>query len=206
LWVDSVKDAADRLVKKLVEAMTEANCLRLAIAKEARPDPLPPWLKIAYTYLGEKEIRGKGHNPKIVGFWGTIRLPGIRDDETPWCAAFQGAIHEQAGYASTRKGNAQSYKTWGVPCRPCVGATVVFWRGSPKSWRGHVGTLVGVREDGYWLILGGNQGNAVSISAYPPPGHKKSRVLGTRWPKGYPLPTNYELPIGYAHLTDGNEA
>lgn len=168
---------------------------------------LPPWLTRANSYLGEKEIRGKGHNPKIVGFWKSVCIPWVRDDETPWCAAFVGAVLELMGFVSTRKGNARSYMNWGIPIdKPCVGAIVVFWRGSRKGWKGHVGIVVGKDKKGRLLVLGGNQGNSVSIKAYPSLGQPGSRVLGYRVPKGYQLPLDYELPVGSAHLTNNNEA
>lgn len=203
------------LIKQLSEcevtaksAQQEIKRLRALVAGQDGKfvdEAIPPWLVKARGYLGEKEIRGPKHNPKVVKFWQTIRLPGIRDDETPWCAAFVGAVLELAGFVSTRKGNARSYNNWGVPLdRPCVGAIVVFWRGSRSGWKGHVGILVGKSANGNWLILGGNQGNAVSIKEYYPLGHRKSRVLGLRYPKGV-HPTNYVLPTGSAHLTDGNE-
>lgn len=193
----------------ITSAQEEIKRLRALVAGqkgEFVEESKPPWLIKAIGYLGEKEIRGPKHNPKIVTFWQKIRLPGIKDDETPWCAAFVGACLELAGFVSTRKGNARSYKNWGRKLsKPCVGAIVVFWRGSRSGWKGHVGYLVGIDGKGRWLILGGNQGNAVSIRAYAAPGQPGSRVLDIRWPKGHMLPTNYVLPVGSAHLTDGNE-
>lgn len=194
-------------------ALDEIKGLRLKVMRLAAvdgkqiPEPLPPWVLRAYSYLGEKEIKGQGHNPKIVGLWGHIKLPGIRNDEVPWCAALQGAIHELEGFVSTRKGNARSYMNWGVPLdQPCVGATVIFWRGKKKGWKGHVGTIVGIDKQGRWLVIGGNQNDAVTIQAYHAAGHPKSRVLGLRWPTGYAMPTNYELPLGTARSSNGNEA
>ena len=44
---------------------------------------------------------------------------------------------------------------------------MVYWRESISSWKGHVGIFLGFSKDGTRVYtLGGNQGNAVSISAY----------------------------------------
>lgn len=51
----------------------------------------PKWLVEARRYIGEREIKGPKHNPKILQMWKDIKRGGIKDDETPWCAAFVGA-------------------------------------------------------------------------------------------------------------------
>jgi peptidoglycan hydrolase-like protein with peptidoglycan-binding domain len=59
---------------------------------------------------------------------------------------------------------------------PEPGDVVVYWRESINSWKGHVGIFMGFSKDGSLVYtLGGNQGNAVSISAY-----KADEVLGFR--------------------------
>ena len=44
---------------------------------------------------------------------------------------------------------------------------------------GHVGFVVGTDERGRLMVLGGNQGDAVTIAPFD-----KSRVLGYRYPQG----------------------
>ena len=46
---------------------------------------------------------------------------------------------------------------------------------------GHVGFAVGKDTAGRLLVLGGNQGNAVSIAAFD-----VARAIGYRWPAGVP--------------------
>jgi uncharacterized protein (TIGR02594 family) len=65
---------------------------------------------------------------------------------------------------------------------PVYGCVVVLWRGSREGVLGHVGFFVGMQDQNL-LLLGGNQGNEVSIRPYP-----KQRVLGLRWLLGFPLP------------------
>lgn len=54
------------------------------------------------------------------------------------------------------------------------GDVVVFWRGSKDSWKGHV-AFYSHHDANNVYVLGGNQGNAVSIQAYP-----RSRLLDVR--------------------------
>lgn len=150
----------------------------------------PPWLEIARTYEGLKEIPGRRHNPAIVRMWELIKAP-FRDDETPWCAAFVGACLEEAGYQSTRSAAARSYETYRHALEiPCVGAIAVFWRGSPKSWSGHVGFVEGQDAAGNLMIRGGNQGNASNVRPF-----SRRRLLTCRWPGIAPHPQRFNLPV-----------
>lgn len=63
------------------------------------------------------------------------------------------------------------------PVRGCV---VVFER----KGGGHVGLVEGRDQFGRLLVIGGNQGDAVSLAAF-----ETARVLGYRWPVGVPLPS-----------------
>lgn len=143
------------------------------------PAKEPRWLALARQYLGEHEITGSKHNPLILRWWAAIRAP-YTDDETPWCAAFVGGVLEACGIRSSRSAAARSYLHWGQAVPPTPGCIVVFERG-PRN--GHVGFLVGFDERGRLLVLGGNQGNAVTIAPYP-----RERVLGYRWPPGEAVP------------------
>jgi uncharacterized protein (TIGR02594 family) len=74
--------------------------------------------------------------------------------------------------------NPEVAKSWlgvGRPVdQPHLGDVVVLWREHPKSWKGHVGLFI--RQTPNWVyLLGGNQGNRVSIQAY-----RRHRVLGYR--------------------------
>lgn len=133
--------------------------------------------RLAQVANGTKEIKGPEDNPKIVAWFRDVKHGYIADDETAWCAAFLGAMLERAGLQSTRMLNARSYLDWGeaVPTKEAQpGDIVVFWRGSPSGWQGHVGFFVGWRENGI-NVLGGNQADAVRYSIYP-----SNRLLGIR--------------------------
>lgn len=149
------------------------------------------WIDLAKSYIGLSEVPGKKHNSKILEWWKAIKAT-FMDDETPWCAAFVGGVLEECGIESSRSAAARSYLKWGVPLAgPCEGCLVVFWRGVPDGWPGHVGFVVGRDELGNLMVLGGNQGDRVSVQ-----GFSSLRVLDFRWPKGEPIPAK----IGYHTL------
>ena len=126
-------------------------------------------LEAAGAYLGLQEWPGAKQNPKIVAMFSTVGHGQVQDDETPWCAAFVGAVLASLGLPHTGKLNARSYVSYGQGVRTQdarPGDIVVLWRGSPTSWQGHVAFFV--RFEGNNVILrGGNQGNAVTDAAYP---------------------------------------
>jgi uncharacterized protein (TIGR02594 family) len=135
-----------------------------------------PWLTEARKFVGLKEIVGSRHEPKILEFFAEAGHPGIHDDETAWCAAFVGAMLRRAGYSSSGALNARSYLNFGTKlAKPTPGCIVVFKRGS-SSWQGHVAFFIADEGDRI-RVLGGNQGNAVSIASY-----SKADLLGYRWP------------------------
>lgn len=118
-----------------------------------------------------------GHNPKVVQYFAEVGHDWVKDDETAWCAAFVGAMLKRAGLPHTGKLNARSYLDWGahVDLKDAEeGDIVVFSRGDPKGWQGHVAFFVEESGD-YIKSLGGNQRNQVNVSRYP-----KSRLLGVR--------------------------
>ncbi len=118
-----------------------------------------------------------GHNPKVLKYFKDVGHDWVEDDETAWCAAFVGAMLKRAGLPHTGKLNARSYLKWGeiIDLKDAQeGDVVVFSRGDPNGWQGHVAFFV--KEDGTKLqVLGGNQSNQVNIAKYP-----KSRLLGIR--------------------------
>lgn len=141
---------------------------------------MQPWVAEARKHIGLTEVKGPQHSPEILQMWRDIKRGGIKDDETPWCAAFVGAMLERVGVRSSRFESARSYLDWGqqLPL-PVPGCIVVFTR----QGGGHVGFAVGRDKAGNLLILGGNQSDAVNIKAFP-----VSRVSGYRWPTGLQVP------------------
>lgn len=134
----------------------------------------PCWVTEGKKYVGTREIPGVKHEPRILSWWKAIKRGGIKTDEVPWCAAYVGAMLEACGIPSTRYESAKSYLDWGVRLdAPCLGCIVVFSR----DGGGHVGFVIGKDDKGRLMVLGGNQGNAVTIAPFD-----MARVAGYRWP------------------------
>lgn len=151
-----------------------------------------PWIATARQYLGLKEVPGKLHNKTILGWLRELKA-WWDEDETPWCGTFVAAMLKQNGRQIISEWfRARSWEKAGTKlARPAYGCIVVFSR----TGGGHVGFCVGEDEKHNLMILGGNQGNAVSISAFP-----RTRVLAYVWPNwadgvaSHPDASRYVLP------------
>lgn len=131
---------------------------------------------VASEYIGLAEVPGAKHNAKIVKMYADTGNGWVTDDETPWCAAFVGSVLARCGIQGTGKLNARSYLTWGQKIDIMDakrGDVVILSRGNSKT-QGHVAFFDNLSIDSVYL-LGGNQGDKVSVVAYP-----RSRVLGVR--------------------------
>ncbi len=156
----------------------------------------PRWLACAWDELGQREIGGSADNPRILAYFRAVGQAGVRHDEVPWCAAFVGACLERAGVASTHSLMARSYESWGAGLEDGrLGAVVILSRGGDPAL-GHVGFLIG-EDDDHVFLLGGNQGEAVTVAAFP-----KSRIVGVRWPLATPASDSASSAAGPAALFD----
>lgn len=134
----------------------------------------PLWLAIARRDLDIEETPGKETTPAIrrwlidLGAW-------WRDDETAWCGVAVAAWMKESGSAIPKHYyRARAWLDWGTALTmPALGCVVVF----DRRGGGHVGLVVGRDQTDNLLVLGGNQGNKVSIASFSP-----DRVLGYRWP------------------------
>jgi len=109
-------------------------------------------------------------------------LTGVDPVRTEWCAAFVNAVLEESDIVSNNDHKypltARAFLQWGTKVtEPEPGDIVVFPRGN-SSWQGHVGFYLKTLEINgveYYMILGGNQSNKVSIVPY-----RASKALGIR--------------------------
>lgn len=145
------------------------------------------WLIEGRQHIDLKEIPGAASNATITRWLITLSA-WWRDDETPWCGAFVAHCIEQSGYAIPKYWmRAREWASWGRYLdAPIVGCIVVFER----KGGGHVGFVVGQDDRGNLLVLGGNQGNAVSVAAFP-----RARAVAYRWPAAVPLFHVDPLPV-----------
>lgn len=148
-----------------------------------KPVEITP-LKLAERFLGVAEVVGAVHNPLVVAML-ALENPGIKDDETPWCSAFVNFIFWLLGLPRSRSLAARSWLKVGTPVPVTAAvpgfAVVILKRGAGKqpgpevlAAPGHVGLFAGY-EDGWVSVLGGNQGNRVSVARFP-----VEQVLGIR--------------------------
>ena len=145
----------------------------------------PPWLAVARALNGTREAAGPANNPTIMG-WAKrlgIKVLGIayNADSVPWCGVFVAHCMREAEIAPAPIAvRAKAWASWGSRLQPerlALGAVLVFER--PGG--GHVGFYVGEDQTAYH-VLGGNQGNRVSIMRIA-----KDRLVASRWPTGWPV-------------------
>lgn len=154
-----------------------------------------PWIAEARKYIGQSEIPGKAHNPTILNWLHNLKA-WWKDDETPWCGTFAAHCLRVGGRDIPKDWmRAKEYAFVGkrLP-KPAYGCLAVFTR----QGGGHVGFVVGRDRYGNLLVLGGNQGNRVSIASFP-----MSRVAAFVWPSEggavrVPGIGRYDLPLGQA--------
>lgn len=165
----------------------------------------PPWYDEATRWLGLKEVPGAAHNPVILDWLAELDAP-FRDDETPWCGTAMGAWMAAALPDEPLPAAPWGSRNWlgfGRPIStPAIGAILVFWRGSPTGWEGHVAQYVGERSDAY-LCLGANQSNSVSRTWIS---KSRLRAGGIRWPTTYALPVGGAVMLASGGTVSTNEA
>lgn len=141
---------------------------------------------VARRFLGVKEVAGQASNPAVLAM---LRLdaPRVHDDAVPWCSAFVNWTAWVAGFERTGSLRARSWLRAGEAVEDAAdvraGDVVVLARGRGKqpgpeviAAPGHVGYVFEVLAGaGRVRVLGGNQGDRVSVKAFP-----AARVLGVR--------------------------
>jgi len=139
-------------------------------AGNAAPQPID--VARAEMSLGVREIPGPRNNPRIAMYHQTTK-GGAMPDETAWCSSFVNFCVEQAGLRGTDSKWALSWhdQSWNdnVTASPKEGDVVVFHRDGPSGSGGHVGFWISQSDDKI-RVLGGNQGNTISIANFPKDG------------------------------------
>lgn len=139
-----------------------------------------PWFAEAMRMKGLHERRNRTALVK----WFDKSVSWIDPRTVPWCGAFVAsslrAWNPQIELPENPLG-ARNFLKFGQECKPQLGALMIFWRGSKKGWKGHIGFYYG-EDSKYYYVLGGNQSNAVTITRI-----SKHRLLGARWPNNTPI-------------------
>lgn len=152
-----------------------------------------PWLSIARSLTGTREIAGARNNPLILQWVREIvdAYPDLKntvgwygEDSTPWCGLFIGYCVAKSGHRppTMMLGAANWARDWadGVALRePALGCIMVMTR----TGGGHV-TFYEGEDDSYYFGRGGNQSDTVNVSRFP----KSRNYLGFMWPKSAATP------------------
>ncbi len=155
----------------------------------------PNWVRIAEGEIGQKEIKGAQHNPRIVEYHGTT-TGKFKDDETPWCSSFVNWVMQKAGQGGTNSAQAISWARWGKKVdKPAYGAIAVISYGGGK---GHVGFVVG-KQGSSLLLLGGNQSDAVNVKPFG-----TGKIIAYVYPANFQIPDNF-FTFGEAEGDFGGE-
>jgi len=140
---------------------------------------------LAQRLVGVKETQGAASNPMVLAMLQLDAGTAVTDDATPWCSAFVNYI---AWLMRLPRSKSLAARSWLVVGRSVALADaepgydiVVLQRGSGRQpgpdvlqAPGHVGFFAGLEGDRV-LVLGGNQGDAVSVARFP-----AGTVLGVR--------------------------
>jgi uncharacterized protein (TIGR02594 family) len=163
---------------------------------------MAPWLDIAKTFIGQREIPGPKSNGWIRDLWASLRggawfwkTYGEDDSKLPWCGAFCAHCMQAAGIAYPQNyASAKAWADWGVPCGFEVGAVVVLTR----DGGGHVGMLSAISPDRKLVrVIGGNQDDSVSAAWFDARTVAQGgRILALRKPKGATLVPLQTAPAG----------
>lgn len=155
----------------------------------------PSWLIEARRHLGQKEVPGPGVNAWLRDLWHGLpggpwfwQHYGQDDSKLPWCGAFMAGVFKRAGIALPKRyASAAGWLDWGRRLEsPTVGCVVVFSR----KGGGHVGLVLGRDQHDRLMVLGGNQGDAVTVAPFD-----RARVTGYQWPPGVQPPPLATLPL-----------
>lgn len=133
---------------------------------------LPKLVEAGRSFLGLKEVPGKGYNPVIKRWAKDLDIEDIyKNDDESWCAVFVSWLcwYCKKPMVGTKYFliRAASYLKWGEAVEvedACLGDICIFKRPGGN----HVGLLIAVTKVNNKIstlhILGGNQSNSVSIA------------------------------------------
>lgn len=146
----------------------------------------PPWMDQMMAKKGLHE----GRDFDELYRWLKSAGISVNPKTTPWCGdAVETAILRALPDEPLPSNPAASinWLPFGTELKaPSYGAVLIFWRGKPDGWQGHIGFYVG-EDSTHYHVLGGNQSDRISVTRIA---KNRLRKGGIRWPTGYPLPTS----------------
>lgn len=192
-----------------------ATCSQVVQPPSSSPDEIAPWMKIAKReakqWAGYHESKAKSkasktgskgvitdNYHKLVGIVIGGNKPYTPSLETAWCASFINYCLKESNYSYSKDPSSQfptRYPEKFVKIsKPIFGAFVVYKHTKPGNGTGHVSLLYAKLDDGDYGVLGGNQGQSITLNT-----HKgvyldslECKLIGYYIPKSY-LPTAEKL-------------
>jgi uncharacterized protein (TIGR02594 family) len=173
----------------------------------ATPDPRGPLSSDLFTALGQtidsclaEAKQGKwketGSNQLIITCYNSVGF-NLKDDKTPWCAAFAGNILKRVGLPALKTLSSLAYGTYGTdvpiadPSKFRLNDIVILTR----NGGGHIGFFRGYNPStGSLLIAGGNQSDSLTEV-----GFKKSPSMPlSKVRRSWSIPPEYDKPVTYS--------
>lgn len=142
----------------------------------------PIHLLKAVELYGTTEVVGPQNNPVIMGWASELGMKNYTNDDTPWCGLYIAIVMKRGNREVVKDPLwARNWAKFGVKVdSPMLGDLLVFSRGSG----GHVGLYI-FENSTHYAVLGGNQGNSVSIVMIA-----KNRLIASRRPPYINQPLN----------------
>lgn len=123
-------------------------------------EPAPRHLLKAVELMGVTETVGAKHNPIIMGWAKELGISWYTADEIAWCGLFMAIIMQRADRSPVANPlRALAWNNFGNQVQKAELADVLTFT---RKGGGHVGLYTG-EDRTHYHVLGGNQGNAVSI-------------------------------------------
>ncbi len=129
---------------------------------------------------GTAEVGGAKSNPDLIAILRKHYKQATDDSTTAWCGIMMAEAFTRAGESDLVPDLFMAARSWLSLPNPVeldkaeLGDIVIFWRGTPEGWSGHVAVYVNQIGENVF-VCGGNQGDRVSIAPYA-----KARILGIR--------------------------
>lgn len=143
---------------------------------------MPKTISLGLDLLGTQEVVGKGSNKTIIAWRDELNVAGVKivgfsDDDIPWCGLLAAILAfrrmKRAAEVVASPLWARNWAKYGTKAdKPSLGDVLVFERPGGA----HVAFYVAEDATAYH-VLGGNQGNRVSITRV-----LKSRLIAARRP------------------------
>lgn len=123
-------------------------------------EDLPPTLKLALSFYGVSEYKGKADNPVIIEWSKEIEHSEYEHDSRAWCGLFMAMIMKRLGHnIPDDPFRALHWIEETSITEPILGDILIFKK---TKISGHIGFYIGETENTYH-VLGGNQHDKVSI-------------------------------------------